>query len=259
MSILKKNKWLALKDIIERLVKEDPLLAFFLTFCILPSAMMLLDAVRLNNYTQIFTVIITLSGITIIVIIPLLLIKNHKMNETRRTTEEIAINKRKFELHRDIELNKQHRYNQLLDAKINSIKQETNYLRDSMKEQETQMIIATARQLANILQGDRDAENSILANHFKETLKDIAEKLGSQSGKHDKLLIQIKELEENIEKANLPSKIESASSPEELESEEKKRSSKDAAVNYGNLKQCTHCNEYNQPNDVRCKNCRKFL
>lgn len=259
MSILKKNKWLALKDILERLVREDPLLGFFLTFCILPSAMMLLDAVRLNNYTQIFTIIITLSGITLIVIIPLLLIKNRRMNETRTNNENIAINRRKFELHRDIELNKQSRYNQLLDAKIKAIEQETKYLHDSMKEQETQMIMATARQLSNILQGDRDAENSILANHFKETLKDIAEKLGSQSGKHDTLLNQISELEANIEQTNFPLKKESEPSKENRKTEKNDLSAENAEMSYGNLRQCTQCNELNQPNAVRCKSCKKYL
>ena len=242
----KKNKWMALKDIIERLIGENPMVAFILSFCILPNALPLFYAVMRNDLQEISIRIFTISAITVGAIIPLLLVKIHEINSTKQINEEIEINKRKFELQRDIELNKQKRYNHLLDAQINAIAQETKYLHDSMKEHETQMIIATARQLSNTLQGNKDAENSLLADHFRETLANIVEKLGSQSGKHNKLLSQIAELEADIQKADMTSMIEKKSSKNELNTD-------------GNLRKCTQCNESNPPHTVRCKGCRKYL
>lgn len=237
----KKNKWLALKDILERL-GEQPLVAFIFAFCVLPNALPLFNAVIRNDLQEISTRIFTVSAVIVGAIIPLLILKIHEINKAARTKAINLVNIRKFELHRDIELNKQKRYNELLDAKIDSIKTETALISDSMEKQTSNMMIETIQRLADSFRGDISSENYLRAKEYKNSIQEIVNNIKQQSPKYDGILDKISKLDfSNIE-------------PEEEPKEEVLKSTPQQPPKKGI---CSHCGHHNPPKQIRCKKCKK--
>ncbi len=181
---LKSNKLKNLKEIFQKMVAEDPIMAGVFSLSVPPLLGIMAQAILSKDIELVFIIIGTLSGITLFVFIPLIITKTWKYNQkTIGDQRKIAIQAEAVR-REEQEKNKQLRFNELMTAKITNIKTHTEliiqytdkYVRNEIK------------QTAHKIQENLTALDSAAAAPFQEDLLDVISQLIRRIDKKDQQL-----------------------------------------------------------------------
>jgi len=259
VTTVKQGKFTTLKEMFQRLAAEDPFLAFIATILIFPLGTTMLGAVLQQDLEMIYTIILTLSGITIFVCIPLIVTKTWRIQHTRKTdkTIEAAENESKIRIkileneasrQEIMETSKQHRFNLLTEAKIQDIAERTKFITQQSQKYEEHLLVQTAAALQKGFEESVGTLSQLTSEEHRIYLKNVLNELSKNNENYNIIMKQVEDLSKGMEV--LTTKVKS---PEEQRMEEKFQFATE--IRDPNVWQCQQCKNTNNLKKVRCSNC----
>lgn len=141
--------------------------------------------------------VLVLSGVILLVVIPLMGIYTYKENQRELSSARLTAIESEAERRNEQERNKQNRFNQLMDAKIDVLKAEKDYILDQSERHERRLLKETSESLAE--QMTQGLEFAGKAEKFDLSVTEVVAKLEATDIKFDSVLESLAKISKGLE------------------------------------------------------------